>query len=168
MALPRSYIVLDTETTGLSRFARVIELAAVRVDNGVITDKRSQLFDPGMPIPREITALTGITNDMVCGKATACAVLPRFLEFVDGLPIVGHNVSFDLARLRYEAELAGIRMPLVKGADTMLLARRRVKLPTYSLHALVDHFHIENLPTHRALADVYATQVLYELLLTMP
>ena len=170
MAFDR-YIVLDTETTGLHSTARVIELAAVKVDHGGIVDRRSQFFDPGEPLPEQITALTGITPEMLRGRCPAAQVLPRFLDFCEGLPIVGHNIRFDLARLRYEAELAGQSLPLLFGADTVQLARARVPreaVGSYSLHRLVDYFHIEQLPTHRALADVYATQALYELLLTMP
>lgn len=165
------YIVLDTETTGLHREARVIELAAVKVEKGVIVDQRTQFFDPGEPLPPVITRLTGITDDMVRGKATAAQVLPRFLQFTEGLPIVGHNIRFDLARLKYEAERCGMELPLLFGADTVMMARQRVpreQVKSFSLHDLVDHFRIEQQPAHRALADVYATWALYELLLTMP
>lgn len=137
----------------------------------MIVDKRSQFFDPGISLPPVITSLTGITDDMVRGKCRACDVLPRFRDFCEGLPIIGHNIRFDMARLKFEAELAGISLPLLYGADTVLLARARVPKEAvggYSLHRLVDYFRIEQLPTHRALADVYATQALYELLMTMP
>lgn len=144
MAFDR-YIVLDTETTGLEHTARVIELAAVKVENGRIVDQRSQFFDPCMPLPPYITALTGITPDMLCGRKRACEVLPRFLDFCEGLPIVGHNIRFDMARLQYEAELAGQRLPLLFGADTVRLARARIpkeEVGSYSLHRLVEYLHI--------------------------
>lgn len=83
---------------------------------------------------------------------------------------MGHNIRFDMARLKYEAERCGQPMPLLFGADTVTMARARVpreQVPSYSLHDLVSHFHIEQQPTHRALADVYATQALYELLAGM-
>ena len=169
MAAYERYIVLDTETTGLYREARVIELAAVKVDHGVIIDKRSQFFDPGMPLPPQITAITGITDEMLRGRSRAAEVLPRFRDFCEGLPIVGHNIRFDMARLKYEAQLANLRLPLLYGADTMLMARALIpksEIGSYSLHNLINYFHIQQLPTHRALADVYATQALYSLLTT--
>lgn len=142
----------------------------MKVERGQIVDQRSQFFDPGEPLPREIIRLTGITDSMLRGRCRCEDVLPRFLAFCEGLPIVGHNIRFDMARLRYEAELCRLPMPLLFGADTVTMARARVpreQVPSYSLHDLVDYFHIQQQPTHRALADVYATQALYELLAGM-
>ena len=167
--LPTSYIVLDTETTGIHAAARMIEVAAVKVRDGVIVDQRAQFCDPGQPLPPFITGLTGITDAMLRGRATAAQVLPRLVAFCEGLPVIGHNIAFDMRILRHEAALCGQPLPLTAGPDTVRLARERLPgLPSYSLHALVDHLRIEQRPAHRALADVYATQALYELLKTLP
>ncbi len=164
-----SVLIIDTETTGLSAQDRIIELAAVKVCRGEIVDKRSQLIQPEIPIPPFITGLTGISPDMLLGKATIRQVLPRFLDFAEGLPIIGHNVSFDLGMLVNEARRVGLPVRLTPCADTLTMARQRLpKQPSYSLTALVDALHISYRNNHRALADVYATQALYELLLTLP
>lgn len=166
---PECYIVIDTETTGLGASDRIIELAAVKVMQGQVVDQRSQLIQPEVPIPPFITGLTGISQEMLTGKATIAQVLPRFLAFAGDLPVIGHNVSFDLGMLCNEGRRVGIPVRLTPGADTLSMARRR--LPQYhshSLTALVDALHIQYRNNHRALADVYATQQLYELLLRMP
>lgn len=169
MTAPEGYIVLDTETTGLRACDRVIELAAVKVRSGVIVDQRSQLIDPGMPLPPFITRLTGITPEMLAGRSRMEMVLPRFLAWTEGLPVVGHNVAFDMGMLRREGERAHMPVNLAVAADTLYLARKRLpEMRSHRLGALVEQLHIECKPAHRALADVYATQALYELLLQMP
>ncbi len=168
MTAPRAYLVLDTETTGLSLRDRIIELAAIKVVDGRVVDKRSQLIDPQVYISPFITNLTGIAPAMVRGKATIAQVLPRFLDFAEGLPIVGHNVSFDLGMLTQEGLRVHVPVHLRIAADTVLLSRRLLpELPSHSLQAMVDYFHIQSLPAHRALADVYATQELYLRLLAL-
>lgn len=168
MTAPEAYIVLDTETTGLSASDRVIELAAIKVVRGEIVDRRNQLFDPGRSLPPFITGLTHITDDMLRGKPPIAQVLPRFLAFVDGLPVVGHNIQFDIGMLRREAERAGIPFRLAVAADTVTMSRRLLPdVPSHSLGALVDLLHLECQPAHRALADVYATQALYQYLLAL-
>ncbi len=169
MSTPTAYIVLDTETTGLSFRDRIIELAAVKVRDGVIVDKRAQLLDPQMPIPPYITGLTGITPEMVRGRSTAAQVLPRFLTWTEGLPIIGHNVSFDLGMLQREGARVRVPVSLTVAADTLTMARARLpELSSHRLGVLVDYLKIEAQPAHRALADVYATQELYVRLLSMP
>lgn len=166
---PERYLVIDVETTGLSAADRVIELAAVKVERGNIVDTRTQLINPGRALTPFITGLTGITDDMLRSRASMETVLPAFLRFAEGLPVVGHNVSFDLTMLRHEGERLGIRVPLTIAGDTLVLARQRVPgLKSYSLGALVQQFRIECKPAHRALADVYATQALYRYLLALP
>lgn len=168
MKAPSAYVVLDTETTGLGSDARIIELAAVKVIGGEIVDKRSQLIDPGVWISSYITQLTGISNAMVRGKAGIAEVLPRFLQFVGELPIVGHNVSFDLGMLVQEGLRIQTPVRLRIAADTLFLSRRLLPgLPGHRLQDMVEHFHITAKPAHRALADVYATQELYTRLLEM-
>lgn len=166
---PEAYLVIDTETTGLSASDRIIELAAVKVVHGEIVDQRSQLIQPEVPLPPFITGLTGITPDMLRGKKTIREVLPRFLDFAGDLPIIGHNISFDLGMIHQEAKRVGIPVRLTPGADTLMMSRQRLPhVRSHSLTNLVDELHISYRNNHRALADVYATQQLYELLLAMP
>lgn len=168
MNAPSAYLVLDTETTGLGQNARIIELAAIKVVDERIVDQRSQLIDPKVWIPSYITQLTGISNDMVRGKATMEQVLPRFLLFAQGLPLVGHNISFDLGMLTQEGLRLHMPVPFSIAADTLHLSRRLLPhLPSHRLQDMAQYFHIEVKAAHRALADVYTTQALYMRLLEL-
>ena len=168
MTEPEAFIVLDTETTGLSSADRVIELAAVKVLHGEIVDTRCQLFRPGRRLPPYITQLTQITDDMLAGKPPIAQVLARILDYIGDLPVVGHNVAFDLGMLRREGERAGIPVELRVADDTLLLSRRLLPhAHTHSLSGLVHLLDIRCQPSHRALADVYATLALYRRLLAM-
>ena len=94
--LQDSFVVFDIETTGFSPVKnRIIEIGAVKVEQGVITDRFSQFVNPQTPIPFEINQLTGISDDMVSGAPVIETVLPEFLEFVKGCKLVAHNASFD-------------------------------------------------------------------------
>lgn len=168
MTEPEAFLVLDTETTGLSSADRVIELAAVKVVQGEIVDARCQLFHPGRSLPMDITHLTGITDAMLAGKPPISQVFPRILDYFGDLPVVGHNVAFDLGMLRREGERAGIPVELRVADDTLGLSRRLLPhARTHSLSGLVRLLDIRYQPAHRALADVYATLALYRRLLAM-
>ncbi len=152
------YVVFDIETTGLSaKKNRIIEIGAVKVENGEITDRFSAFVNPEAPIPFEIERLTGIDDSMVAGEPPIGEILPRFLEFCRGAVMVAHNASFDMSFIEYNAELLGIDFkPTV--VDTVALARillpelKRFKLDTVAKALGVS---LEN--HHRAVDDAEAT-----------
>ena len=95
--LVNDYIVLDIETTGLDpEFDEIIEIGAIKVINGKIVDEFSELVKPSNAITPFISSLTGITNDMLKTAKNINQVLPKFLDFVKDMTIVGHNVNFDI------------------------------------------------------------------------
>lgn len=97
LTLVESYIILDIETTGLSPINNdILEIAAIKIRNGKIIDKFDTLINPGVTIPPFISNLTGINNQMVCSAPYIDNVLPNLLKFVENLPIVAHNASFDI------------------------------------------------------------------------
>jgi len=166
-----SVVVLDFETTGLSPYdSRVIEVAAVRVEEGDVTESFVQLMHPGFAVPSFITALTGISTAMVAGKPSPEEIMPKLGEFIGSAPVVAHNASFDMRFLRAEMERAEIAF----GNDslcTMRLARRLVPgLRGYSLGNLVNHLGI-SLPRgeqfHRALGDALVTVELWKKLIAI-
>ena len=96
--LDDTYVVFDLETTGFSSIKdKIIEIGAVKVENGVITDKFSTFVNPKVPIPFEITQLTSITDDMVMDAPDIETILPQFLEFVGDAVLVAHNAGFDVS-----------------------------------------------------------------------
>lgn len=160
------FVVFDLETTGFGAAAGVTEIGAVKVQYRDFTDRFSSFVDPGMPIPYQIRVLTGITDEMVAGAPTFAELLPRFLAFADGLPLVAHNARFDCSFLSRTAQELGISIqnPVV---DTLKLARRVwPKLPSYRLTYLTAYHDILQEDAHRAWCDAQATAKLYLLMHT--
>lgn len=155
-----SVIVLDFETTGLSpQYGdRPIEVGAVRIEGGMITDRFQSLMNPGFVISSFIEAYTGISNGMI-EKAPPCEeVMERFAEFIGDFPLVAHNASFD--RRFLDAELEYIGRSGCGGMACSMLAARRVfpSAPNHKLKTLVRYcgIHSDGI-FHRALADAEMT-----------
>lgn len=160
--MPRIYVALDLETTGLdpTRDA-IIEIGAVKFQGERVLGTYSTLVNPGRHIPLEITELTGIHDRDLIGAPRLQAVLPELIRFVGDAPIVGHSVSFDLGFLRQHSTAFQN-----ESYDTFELAT--VLFPTlgrYSLSELSGHFGIRVERAHRALHDALATQALFQTLL---
>ncbi|MCK9478806.1 MAG: exonuclease domain-containing protein [Firmicutes bacterium] len=105
-----SYVAIDIETTGLFPFSdKIIELGAVKIVNGEITEEYNQLINPQITMPQKITSLTGITNEMVYGMPTIEEALPQFLEFCTGNIIVAHNAKFDMDFIKFNSKNQGLK-----------------------------------------------------------
>ena len=157
-------IVLDFETTGLSpdNGDRAIEIGAVRIEKGRVTDRFQKLMNPGMSVSSFIENYTGITNAML-RKAPPCKkVMTEFVDFIEDFDLVAHNASFDQRFL--DAELKRIRRRYPGNfACSMLLSRRLFPdAPNHKLGTLVAVNNIPNDGTfHRALADAEMTAHLW-------
>lgn len=159
------YVVIDVETTGLDcDKSEILELGAIRVIDHEITDTFSALVRPEQPIPSEITALTGITQDAVSVQGAALQpLLEQFWTFVGQSLVIGHNLDFDLAFLKKASVRFGLSLPNVPIRDTRKLARRKLRdLADYRLSTLVAYFGVEYAQQHRALPDCIATFRVYE------
>lgn len=163
-----TFVVVDLETTGGSpTTCGITEVGAVKLRGGECLDTFQTLVNPGLPIPPQITVITGITQAMVIPAPPIDEVLPALLEFIGGAIVVGHNVRFDLSFLR-EALQATDRPRLDnRSIDTYALARRLVRdeVPNLKLGTLASRFRLSHTPTHRALDDALATGDLLHLLL---
>lgn len=159
-----SYIVLDIETTGLSRVnAEIIDLGALRVEGGIITDRFSQLVQPKEPVSLEITELTGITNEMLDGQPDICEVLPAFLTFLGDSILVGQNIqSFDIPLLNHQCSKNVCPAITNPCCDTLPLAHKCLKLPNYRLETIADALQVYPEQAHRALADCETTYLCFE------
>jgi DNA polymerase-3 subunit epsilon len=155
-----TFAVIDVETTGGGpETCALTEVAAAKFRAGECLGTFATLVDPGATIPPFITALTGISDDMVRQAPSVPGVLPAFVEFVGGAVLVGHNVSFDLAFLNAalaENERCPLDNPVI---DTLALARRLVdpEVPNCKLGTLAAGLELDHRPAHRALDDVMAT-----------
>lgn len=164
ISFPSSYIVIDFETTGLSpEWNNIIEIGAIKVENGEIIEVFQQLVNPGFEIDDFIQDLTGITNDMLLSEPNIQDALPDFDAFVRNEIVVGHNVNFDINFL-YDDYSYFLKKPFSNGfVDTMRIARKL--LPDLEHHRLVDivsHLGIKSGAFHRALADCEYTYQCYE------
>jgi DNA polymerase III subunit epsilon len=160
------YAVVDIETTGGSaRLERITEIAVYIHDGNQIVDEYSTLVNPERSIPYFITALTGISNEMVEDAPRFFEVAKKIVEITDGNIFVAHNARFDYSFIRQEFSMLGynFKRPLL---DTVSLSRKL--LPghkSYSLGNLCKDLGIEILGRHRASGDALATVRLLELLL---
>ncbi len=162
------FCVIDLETTGASPTACAItEIAASRYEGGVCTGTFATLVNPGVPIPPEITYLTGITEDMVGPAPTIDSVLPALIEFVRDDVIVGHNVRFDLGFINAALVSRNYERLSNRSIDTLRLARRLLRddSPNCKLGTLAEHLGLAHQPSHRALSDVRATADLLHFIL---
>ena len=153
-------IILDFETTGLSPNMgdRAIEIGAVRLENGVITERFQELMNPGQRVSGFIESYTGISNAMLVDADPCELVMQRFADFIDGYNLIAHNASFDKRFL--DAELARIDRTYSGEFSCSLLLSRRIfqGAHSHSLGHLVDY---ANIPSdggfHRALYDAEMT-----------
>lgn len=166
MAAVNDYVVIDIETTGISMaVSEIIELGAVRVQNGVITNEYATLVRPRGVISPFITELTGISNAMTATAPVIKDALPGYLEFIGEALVVGHNVHFDVNFI-YDNCMAWLNRPFGNDfIDTMRLSRRLYKeiKKGHRLGDLARRFNVpDSGPAHRALADVITTHYCYE------
>lgn len=154
----RTHVAIDIETTGLDPERDAItEIGAIKFRGAEVLEEWSTLVNPGRPIPPKITELTGITDDMVRGAPSLRTALAQLASFVRDLPVVGHNVAFDLSFLnRYHALNANMALDTFELAGILVPYAGR-----YGLGALAAELGIDLPATHRALADARVTQVLF-------
>ena len=160
------YVVLDIETTGTSlEKDEIIEIGALKVESGAVTEEFSMLIRINGEIPVEIQKLTGITEQELQSMGRPLEeVLEKLFEFVGNRIIVGYNVAFDYNFIRATCRKMKLEMRLgTASRDTLALSRRKIKgVGSYQLEALMKHLGYEVSNAHRALADCYLTWQLYQ------
>lgn len=159
------YVIFDLETTGISpNYDEVIEISALKVKGGEVVDEFNTLVNPGRKIPFGATKVNGITNAMVAEAPAFSHVLAEFLDFAEGLVLVGHNIArFDMKFIWRDAEQYFGEIPQNNYVDTLQVARKH--LPKMDHHRLVDlaeYYGISSEGAHRALNDCYMNQKVYE------
>ncbi len=157
-----AYICIDLETTGLNpKEDRIIEIGAVKVCQGKITERFSTFIQPGRKLEERITELTGIRDEDLENAPEIEAVLEQLLDFMGDLPLLGHSILFDYSFLKKAC--VNQKLPFEKyGVDTLKIARKYLtSLEHKNLEYLCDYYGIEH-HAHRALADAEATVALYQ------
>lgn len=165
--LDGDFVAVDIETTGCRPGSSgIIEIGAVLVRAGRITDTFQTLVRPPEPIPHAIRSLTGIDDQMVADAPEVDRVMREFRDFAGGAVLVAHNHRFDMGFLDFEAERAWGRPFPRPVLDTLALARRlHPELDRHNLRVLAAFYGVDAVPNHRAHADALATAQILERML---
>ena len=155
--LGKTFVVFDFETTGLSaRDCEVIEIGAVKVVDGIITEAFSSFANPGIPIPEKITEITSITDADVVNAPTMDKITPDFYKFSKDCILVAHNAPFDKGFLDKYAKANRFLFDN-RVVDTLTVAKKTVVSSKYKLETLCNFFDITLEGAHRAVNDCEAT-----------
>ena len=143
--LENTYVVFDFETTGFNAGGKdsVIEIGAVKIQNGEILERYDELINPGRKLPLKIVELTNITDEMLVGKDNEEEAMKRFVSWVGDLPMVAHNAKFDVSFLEmaYQKYHLGEFQNTV--IDTLELSRALdTNYARHSLSALVKRYNV--------------------------
>ena len=161
-------IVLDTETTGLDYTKeKLVEFAAVRLENGKIKDEFQTLINPQQHIRKSSIAIHGITQEMVADAPTESEAIPKILEFMGDYPMVAHNAIFDYSFINEAAKRVtghGINNERI---DTQQMFKEVFPdLESHGLNALTEKFKVDLTNRHRAMGDTMGLALAYPKLKT--
>lgn len=156
-----TYVCIDLETTGLNpKTDKIIEIGAVKVVNGQVTDTFSTYVNPGRKLEERIVELTGISQAQVDEAPEMTQVMPELITFLENYPLLGHRILFDYSFLKKAAVNQKLSFEK-QGIDTLRIARCFLpQLEKRSLEFLCKYYEIPH-HAHRALADAEATVALY-------
>lgn len=156
-----NFVITDIETTGsIKGRDRIIDLAAMRVQNGTVLDEFDMLVNPLKNISPTISNLTGISNADVEAAPLIEAVMPQYIDFSKNGIFVAHNSSFDFNFINYESKRLGLgKLPSIIDLCTLRLARKLIpEIRSHGITGLSNYFEYEIKNRHRAMPDVIATK----------
>lgn len=164
------FVVLDTETTGLHPYTghRVVEIGAVRFENGEKVAELDQLLQPGRLMDPGASRVNGIDDIDLLGKPTFADIAPDLLSLLDGALLVAHNAAFDASFVGMEYFINGYTNGTQQGVPanpwvcTLLLARQHFYFGRNNLSHIAQQLNIRMGRAHRALNDVYMTAEIFK------
>ena len=156
-------IVLDTETTGLDYTKeKMVEFAAVRLENGKIKDRFQTLINPQQHIRKSSIAIHGITPEMVEDAPTEEEIMPKILEFMGDYPMVAHNAIFDYSFINEASKRVTGKEITNERIDTQQMFKEIYPdLEAHGLNALTEKFKVELKDHHRAMGDTMGLALAY-------
>lgn len=164
-----TFISFDLETTGIGNpenfpYLKIIEIGAVKVENGEVVDRFQTFVNPNISIPKKVVELTGITDEMVKEAPCFATALKNFKNFVKDYTLVAHNAQFDSSFIYYFGDLIGINFrenPLV---DSLRIAKKLFPKEENKLGLLAERLGVLQIDEHRADDDA---EVLAQIMLEM-
>ena len=158
-----NFIAFDFETTGLDPGRdKIIEVAAIKFIDGKVSDRYVELINPQIDIPNHITEITGISNSMVVSSPKEEEIVGELISFIGEMPLVAHNIHFDIKFLSQLSNLAGSEEIKNAQYDTLQLARSVLfDQPVFNLSALSDYFELSSDGAHRAENDAENTGFIF-------
>ena len=161
-----TFVVYDTETTGFNAASgdQMIEIGAVKIQNGTIIDRFDEFINPGRHIPDKITELTEITDEMVKDAGSEEEVTKRFLEWTGDSPMVAHNAKFDISFIENAMRKYNLGEFTNTVIDTLELSRALDQgFARHSLSALVKRYNVpfDEESHHRADYDAEGTALVF-------
>ena len=168
--LETTYVVFDLETTGFNAGGAdsIIEIGAVKINNGEIIDRFDELINPGRKLPAKITELTNITDDMLKDKDNEENTVKRFKEWVGDLPMVAHNAKFDVSFIVMAHSKYNLGEFTNTVIDTLELSRALdTGYARHSLSALVKRYDVpwDESAHHRGDYDAEGTALVFHKML---
>lgn len=163
----KNYVFVDIETTGLDiKKDKIIEIAAIEANDSEIVSKWSSLIKTDEKLPRNITGLTGITDETLSGGSELSEALSEFSNIVKGKTVVCYNKGFDIVFLSKAFRENHMEFPISRVIDALALARKIIikGVENYKLETLADYFEIAPENQHRALTDC---ELLYKVFLKL-
>lgn len=161
------YIVFDIETTGLSpEKDQITEIGALLIEDGNIIDRFNTLISIEGKVPDKIVELTGITDAMLKGQPSIDKALALFLQYIEDLPLVAHNASFDIGFIQTKLVQQGFEKIENDVYDSLILSRLLLNnIKRHKLNIVADYLDIPNPGHHRADNDCEVLQGIFRIFL---
>lgn len=155
-----AFICFDLETNGRGNpmnhpYLKIIEIGAVKIVNDEVVDTFQTFIKPYSKIPKTITEITGITDDMVQDAPDFSKALREFKDFIGNLPIIAHNAAFDSSFIYYFGDMIGIDFHINPLIDSLKLSRKCFPKEKNSLDVLAERCGVLQINHHRADDDAY-------------
>jgi len=147
MTILNNYVVVDAETTGLysDKGDRITSISALRILNNQIQDQFFSLINTGVAIDPAVEEITGISTQILMNAPSGLTVFPQFLAFIDGLPVIAHNVAFFKKFLENELRLLDLH-DFLHYTDTLSIARQMFPGQNCSIDGLLQRLNLQRQP----------------------
>lgn len=153
-------VFIDVETTGgMAWSSRILEIGALRIEDGKVVARMNQVLDPEEPVPAWITRLTGIEQAETTGQPTFSGILPRMQELFSGAIFIAHNVEFDYSFFKEEYRRLGQKFAMDKLCTVRLSRALYPEHRSHKLDAVIERHGYQVANRHRAYDDA---EVLYK------